>query len=353
MPASDCYVVALGASTPVGRDAWSSAAAVRAGITGFTEHPYMIDTAGEPMRVAFAPWLDPSVEGIERLQALLFPAIDDALLPIADAGPGGLKVALSLGLPASRPGLPVELDRQLRHAINNHYPGRFVGVAAFPNGHAAALLALDAAFKKLSQGAFDACVVAGVESYMSPETLEWLEANDQLHGAGPLNNAWGFIPGEGAGAILLATRSGAEALGIRPLAAVRSVGLGTERNRIKTETVCIGEGLTQAFRATLGSLPEGVQVTDVYCDMNGEPYRADEYGFACVRTKEWFVAASEFISPADCWGDVSAATGPLCVTLSVVASHKAYANGALAFVWTSSESGERAGALLETFVPGD
>ncbi len=34
---------------------------------------------------------------------------------------------------------------------------------------------------------------------------QWLEENDQLHGAGPLNNAWGFIPGEGAGAVLLVT----------------------------------------------------------------------------------------------------------------------------------------------------
>ena len=37
---------------------WSSAAAVRAGISGFAEHPFMIDTAGEPMRAAIAPWLD-------------------------------------------------------------------------------------------------------------------------------------------------------------------------------------------------------------------------------------------------------------------------------------------------------
>ena len=75
-------VVALGASTPVGRDAWSSAAAVRAGISGFGQHPYMIDTAGEPMRVAMAPWLDIGLSGVERLGALLFPAIDQALEPV-------------------------------------------------------------------------------------------------------------------------------------------------------------------------------------------------------------------------------------------------------------------------------
>ena len=67
------YVVDVGASTPVGRDAWSSAAAVRGQISGFTQHPYMIDTAGEPMCVALAPWLDIDCEGHQRFEALLFP----------------------------------------------------------------------------------------------------------------------------------------------------------------------------------------------------------------------------------------------------------------------------------------
>ena len=58
-------IVAMGATTPLGRDAWASAAAVRAGISGFSQHPYMIDTAGEPMRAAIAPWLDIELGGAE------------------------------------------------------------------------------------------------------------------------------------------------------------------------------------------------------------------------------------------------------------------------------------------------
>ena len=98
------YVVGLGASTPVGRDAWSSGAAVRAGISAFADHPYMVDTAGEPMRVAQAPWLDIGIEGQSRCEALLFPAIEQALLPIDAAPPARTRVALVLGLPSARPG---------------------------------------------------------------------------------------------------------------------------------------------------------------------------------------------------------------------------------------------------------
>lgn len=339
-------VVALGASTPVGRDAWSSAAAVRAGISGFTQHPYMIDSVGEPMRAAIAPWLDIDLTGIERLEALLFPALDQALSPVVDGRAGPLRIALALGFPSPKPGLADDLQSALVRILWGKYRTVFSAVAAFPSGHAAGLLALDAAVTKIAQGALDGCVVAGVDSYIEPETLEWLEQNDQLHGAGPLNNAWGFIPGEGAGALLLMRHDVAEKQRLAALARVLGVGTAFEPKRIKTETVCIGEGLTQAFRGALAALPDGAKITDVYCDMNGEPYRGDEYGFTCLRTKEAFESASDFIAPADCWGDVGAAGAPLHLILAAIAGVKGYANGKVVFAWASAEGGERAAALM-------
>lgn len=347
MSGEPIYICALGSSTPVGRDAWASAAAVRAGISGFAQHPYMIDTAGEPMRVAIAPWLDIDLSGIERLTDLLFPAINQVLVPLSVETAKKPSIALSLGLPSPRPGLPADLQANLVKALAGKYQGVFAAVAAFPKGHAAGLLALEAASKKLLEGAFDACVVAGVDSHLEPETLEWLEECDQLHGAGPLNNAWGFIPGEAAGAVLLVRQEYIERLRINPLARLIGLGSAFEPKRVKTETVCIGEGLTQAFRTALESLPTGVKVTDVYCDMNGEPYRADEYGFACLRTNQFFESASDFSAPADCWGDVSAAGGLLHLGLATIAGVKGYANGRYAFVWASSEGGERAASVLE------
>ena len=339
-------VVALGASTPVGRSAWASAAAVRAGISGFVEHPFMLDSAGAPMRAAIAPWLDVGLGGLGRFKALLFPAIDQALAPLQGASGAQPRVALSLGLPAPRPGLEDDLPRALDQALRQDYGRTFSALAVFPAGHAAGLLALEAAFHSLQKGGFDACVVAGVDSYIEPETLEWLESEEQLHSAGELNNAWGFIPGEAAGAVLLVRRELADRLGMPALARVLSVGTGYESKRIKTETVCIGEGLTAAFRAALAGLPKGFQVSDVYCDMNGEPYRADEYGFTVLRTKEAFVSASDFVAPADCWGDVAAAGGPLHLMLATIAGTKRYAKGPLAFAWASSEDGRRCAALL-------
>lgn len=346
-------IVAMGANTPLGADAWSSAAAVRAGISGFTQHPYMIDTAGEPMRVAYVQAIDIGVTGADRFEDLLVPAIDQALEPLAQQGPPGapiprLRLALALALPPAREGQPEAVVAELVQRIKQRLRTTFGAVATFTGGHAAGLIALQAACAKLQQGAVDACVVAGVDTYMEPETLEWLEACDQLHGAGPLNNAWGFIPGEAGAALLLMPERQARARGMDVLGRVLGTGTGFEAKRIKTETVCIGEGLTAAFRNALAVLPSGVKVTDVYCDMNGEPYRADEYGFTALRTKEAFESASDFVAPADCWGDVAAAGALLHLQLACAAAHKGYANGPLAFAWASAEGGERAASVIAT-----
>lgn len=340
------FIVGLGACTAVGRSAWASAAAVRAGIAGFTQHPYMIDTAGEPMRAAIAPWIDINVQGVDRFEELLFPAIEEALAVLDDRTVDARRWALALGLPSPRPGLPENLARELLVRARRRFSNSVASAATFENGHAAGLIGLQAAVNKLRSGGLDGSIVAGVDSWIEPETLEWLEENDQLHGAGPLNNAWGFIPGEAGAALLLVRQSVARALNLEPLASVLSVGTAHEPKRIKTETVCIGEGLTAAFRATLAGLPSGALVTAIYCDMNGEPYRADEFGFTALRTKEYFESASDFSAPADCWGDIGAAGGLLHLSLAAVASFKGYANGHLVFAWSSAEMGERAAALM-------
>jgi 3-oxoacyl-[acyl-carrier-protein] synthase-1 len=207
-------------------------------------------------------------------------------------------------------------------------------------------MALEAASARLMRGAADACLVAGVDSYLEPETLEWLESCDQLHSAGRFNNAWGLVPGEGAAALLLMRKSVARQCGLDPLAEVLGTAATVEPHRIKTDSVCLGEGLTAAFRTALAALPPGRKVSDVYCDLNGEPYRADEYGFACLRTREYFEAASDMVAPADCWGDVAAAGGVLHLMLACVAGHKRYAKGPFAFACGSAEMGERAAALI-------
>jgi len=338
-------VVGMGASTPVGASVWASVAAARAGLCGFREHPFMIDSAGEPMRVAAVPGLDPVVEGVPRYGALLRVAIAEAIAPIESYLPHAVRLCVLLALPPSRPGASVDLARSLALDVRSQW-SCVSDVIAYECGHAGGYLALDAAMRALRTITADACVVAGVDSYLAPLTLEWLDANEQLHGAGAFNNAWGFIPGEAAGALLLMLPHAAERLGLEVFGHIAAVGLGTETKLIKTDAVCIGEGLTTAFRAALASVETETRIDNVICDLNGETYRADEYGFTVLRTKNHFREATDFVAPADCWGDIGAASAPLHIAQALIAARKGYARGALSMTWASPESGERGAAIV-------
>ena len=60
-----------------------------------------------------------------------------------------------------------------------------------------------------------------------------------------------------------------------------------------------------------------------------------------------FKNAAAFEAPADCWGDVGAASGPLYVSLVAAAEERGYAKGPLSLIWASSEGGRRAAAILK------
>ena len=71
-------VIGLGVRCAVGLAGPAAAAAVRAGISGFREHPYMLDKVGEPMMIAQEPTLDPALQGAERFTHLAGPALEEA-----------------------------------------------------------------------------------------------------------------------------------------------------------------------------------------------------------------------------------------------------------------------------------
>jgi len=343
------FICGYGAVTPVGLTAPASAAAVRAGLSGFSEHPFMVDSVGEPMCVAQCPLVESHPILSTRIIEGLVAAIREALSHIFDASTTDQWPAINLmvNLPFERPGLPAQLKTLANEALVQAFPNIFTRIDITEQGHAGSLIALQSAIRTLVENRVEMCIIAGSDSYMDPDMLEWLEETNQLHCAGPQNNAWGFIPGEGAGAIVLATKRLLQHRGINPFCRIAKVGVGYEINKIRTDSVCIGEGLTTAFRDVLAGLPTQLKITDVYCDMNGETYRGDEFGFSIARTRERFVSATDFVAPADCWGDVGAASASLLIILNCIAFAKGYSKGSIGLVWASSDSGERGAAIIE------
>ncbi len=304
----------------------------------------MFDASGKPIMGAWAAYLSDALSHEQRLAALARPALLEALDGV-DIG-SGIPVGLVLSLPAERPGQHSDLTTHLVDMVceaSTDTIEQFAEVRSVSVGNAGGLTAVSVAADLMRDSDIELCLVGGIDSWFEPTMLEWLDDNDRLHGPrGP----WGVLPGEAAAFGLLGARGLAERLNIPVLAHVAGLGLGQEAIVLGSEEVCLGRGLTDAWREALRALPSGAQVTDIYIDRNAEPYRADEHGFTLVRCRERFVDPSKFWTPIHAWGDAGAATGLLLTQLAVAAGQRGYARGSLAFVSTSSDSGERAAAVL-------
>lgn len=339
-------IIGVGARTPLGFGAPATAAAVRAGISMIEEHPFMIDRFGQPMMVSMDAGADPGLSGTGRMLALALDPALEALAPVLEGARDLPPVMLMIAAPEVRPGWPEHRDRDVARALAARL-AKTIPLGTLRHaavGNAGGIAAFDHAVAALRDGDCELCLVGGIESYLEPETLEWLDENEQLHSEG---NIYGFCPGEGAGFCLLATARTAARLGLPVLLEVVSAASARESKPIKTRTVCIGEGLSAAFRKAFARAPADLPPVDhTICDMNGERYRGNEFGFSMLRSAGGFREDADFQTPADCWGDLGAASGPLFAVLAAAAAAKGYAAGPLTMIWGSSEAGLRAAALL-------
>jgi len=98
-------VVGIGSSTSIGLNAVATAAAVRAGISNFEEHPFMINQEGDPYVLAMVPSIDPSLSGSDRYVALSTSAINEALEPLRQLTQKKCEIIAIVALPEIRPGL--------------------------------------------------------------------------------------------------------------------------------------------------------------------------------------------------------------------------------------------------------
>lgn len=344
-------VVATGARTPVGLRAPTSAAAVRAGICRHAFHPIMLDGAGDPLRFALDARLDPELHGSPRAEALALAALRECLEPLAALGP--VPLSLWVGFPEERPGWSRTDTDLVMRALTRELAARarLEGVMSMPRGHAAGLVALEHALRELDAGRTRACVVGGVDSYLHPATIDWLDESRRLATAA---NRSGFVPGEAAGFFVVTTDTTARAWRLPELATIRSVATAIEPHPLASGRVCTAKALTIAIAgASMGlHLPQEKIVT-TYCDINGERHRSEEFLYVPLRLPAPFVDANRYETPADAWGDVGAASGPLYVGLAVASGQRSYARGRHVLAWTSSDGGTRAAVTCSLPHPRD
>lgn len=332
-------ILGSGMLSAVGLSAPASCAAIRCAIDNFQETRF-IDRGGEWLIAANVP-LEQPWRGRSKLIKMAARAIAEALQSTPGVDPE--KTPLLLGVAESeRPGRLDGLDSSLLHAIERELGLRFHPSSnVIARGRVSAAVALLNARTLIYQGGHRHVLIAGVDSFLSAATLAAFEERERLLTS---QNSNGFIPGEGAAAVVV----GAPVASEEPQLACIGLGFGVEKATVEAEDVPLrADGLTQAIRAALGEAGCGLERMDYrLTDISGEQYYFKEASLALSRSlrvrKEFF----HLWHPADCIGEVGAAIGPAMLAVALAASRKDYGEGPNIFCHLGNDAGERAVALL-------
>jgi len=337
------FIIGLGACTPVGLRAFPAFAAIRAGISRIAGHPFIRDKKGEPFSVATVPNLG-SAERHRRLYELACRATQEALESVTAAEPL-VKPVVHIGLPEVSRHFSRDAGLSLSRALTDCFSSAHPGIEFRPwfEGTAAGLLALQDASDRIQDGKSECEFVAGVDSFIDADLLESLDLERRIASS---SNRWGFPPGEGAAVVTIGNQDFARRRGLRTYARVLSVATAYEPKNMHSNGVCLGEALGAVFSGAVEKA--GVRITNQFCDIDGDRYREHELSYAILRVPgTTFQNATDYVAPADCWGNCGAATAPLLTLLPVGAKARLAPIGRFPMVWCGSENGRRGAMVLD------
>jgi 3-oxoacyl-[acyl-carrier-protein] synthase-1 len=325
---------------PIGRGSAQAWASARAGIARIVSSDVM-DRHFESIQMGLVPpdALEPLAPDIDGLP---LPARARRMLQLAKPALQGLTVDASapLRLFLGTPRLSASEAPWLRHfpqylQILTGVPIDLARSVVIPQGRAAALLALEAALAALNGDPSSPVLVGGVDTFLDLKLLSMLGGEGRLLGPRVMD---GFIPGEGAG--FLAIASSGSGIAVEAVANCNDAGhrYGSAPAR--------GEGLAEALAVMRSRLPSPDNPVGVtFAGFNGEGFEAKLWGVAHLRHRDFFAPAMSLEHPADKYGDAGAATGALLSAMATVALRDGSRAGP-ALIWAASDYEPRACALL-------
>jgi 3-oxoacyl-[acyl-carrier-protein] synthase-1 len=209
-------------------------------------------------------------------------------------------------------------------------------------GHCGAHVALERAREILDSGEARACLIGAVDNQVQLRVIRWLEDYYRLKCRYMID---GLLPGEASCFLVVEDELSARDRGARILAQVLSVASDREAATVLSDQPNTARGLTNAVRTALKDA--GVDSPDidaVWCDLSGESYRAREWAFTEIRLK--FQTHTELFHPADCHGDLGAASDANLLGLATMAQASGWARRRPLLVFAGSEGGIRAAAVV-------
>ena len=340
MPAPPLAVLGVGLVSGVGLTAEEGCAAIRCGINNFQETQF-VSGRGEWL-VGSAVEFEEPWRGITKLAKMAARAIAECLAA-ADQKPERIPVLVCIAEP-ERPGrfegLPHVLLQDIEHelGVRLHPHSRVI-----EQGRVGGAVALLQARRMLAAGRCTQIIVAGVDTFLTGATLAAYDRQDRLLRR---DNSNGFIPGEAASAVLLAAWSE----GIAAPLSLRGLGFAREPASLGSGKPLRAEGLTQAIRMALAEADVALKDCDHrIADTSGEQYRFREAALALTRLLRDRKVLLSLWHPADCIGEVGAASLPAMLAVLFIGARKDYLPGPVFLGHVGNDDDKRA-AFLTTAI---
>jgi 3-oxoacyl-[acyl-carrier-protein] synthase I len=342
MPAPPLAVLGVGLVSGVGLTAEEGCAAIRCRINNFQETRF-IGSNGDWL-VGSAVELEEPWRGVAKLAKMAARAIGECFAA-AEEKPERIPVLVCIAEP-ERPGRFEGLQHELLQDIE-----RELGFRLHPHsrlieqGRVGGAVALLQAREMLVAGRHPRIIVAGVDTFLSGATLAAYDSEDRLLRK---DNSNGFIPGEAAGAVLLgAWRDGSPA----PLLC-RGLGFAREPAPLGSGRPLRADGLVQAIRAALSDSNIALKDCDHrIADMNGEQYRFKEAALAITRLVRERKVLFSLWHPADCIGEVGAATLPAMLAMLFHGARGDYLPGPMFLGHLGNDDDTRAALVAQALSP--
>lgn len=347
------FIAGIGMITPIGANTTMTAAAVRAGVSAYRNTIFYV---GEDDRIRMA--LVPSEalqagpdsdsentpKGYSARQNRLLKMAAIALAEVHPLLPPGLKLPLFLAGPEQLidGDLPVNINF-LAHLAKK------VGVnlnldtsRVISMGRAGSLAAIQMAFRYFATSSETHVLVGGLDTYYDGRLLQLLAEDERLLAGG---NKDGFIPGEGAAFLLLSRKRVPLFHSVNRAVCLYEPGLGHEPGYRGSKVPYRGDGLAEALTQALANAQVGT-IKTLYSSINGENFFAKEHGVALIRNRERLLDSMKVEHPADCFGDLGSAFGPVVAGIAAVhlLGNSAVAPGVLC---CSSDRDARAAMVMD------
>lgn len=320
-PQFPLYISGTGLLTSVGGKAEQIYAATQAGISNFSSANYHTH---DHQNVVLATVPDNALPSLsdrlnlggkisfrdKRLLRMSFSASQSAVTNNMPSHP----VPLILSVP--------EHYRGFDNAINQDFLHLFIQESAIPidadnsrliqTGRTGVIDAIKLAGHLLQSKDITQVLVGGVDSCQNSDYLEHMDKDNRIKASrfNPEKGEDDFIPGEGAGFLLLTNDPGLSMRSQKHRIRIEEPGFSHEAGHLYSAEPCLGAGLDQSVKQALAQChAESDKVHSIYTSMNGEHYWNKEFGVIMNRNHDHFSETHRIEHPAEYYGDIGAATG--------------------------------------------